>query len=249
MSMLIAKLPLQNHHRIALEQAVEYANNIVEPTGIVLSGSIVRGNPDASSDLDIVILHKGSWRRRIQGWFNGTPAELFFNSRDWLEYCIHDEAAHGRPVMAHMLSSGFLLQDSDGRMAELINTAKFVLSQGPGLSTADLLRERYAAACKVEDALDFHGVDTGDARQALALAVDAIVKYFYLMRNCHLPRPKERLSLLAETAPETAGLLSLALSEMPSEALVALKQASKKVLGVSGFFEWDSGWDNTLPPA
>ena len=58
-SVMFAKLPLEPHHRIALEQAIEYISTITEPLAIVVSGSIVRGNRDPSSDLDIVVLQTG----------------------------------------------------------------------------------------------------------------------------------------------------------------------------------------------
>jgi hypothetical protein len=245
----IAGLQLQEKHRIALQQALDSLASVADPIGIVVSGSIIRGNPNRSSDLDIVILHEQPWRRRIQRLFNGTPTELFFNSQEWLEHSIRDEAASGRPVMAHMLVTGILVKDSERRMADLIRTAQEVLAQGPGLKPDVLLRERYMAACLVEDALDFDGADTADARRNLALAADALVKYAFLETNRHLPRPKERLQRLADFAPELARLLSAALRAAPADATAALRQASERALGVSGFFEWDSGPDHTTPPS
>jgi hypothetical protein len=247
-SIPIAELQLQERHRMALQQAIEWLTSIVDPVGIVVSGSIIRGNPAASSDLDIVVLHDQPWRRRIQKLFNRTPTELFFNSQEWLEHSIRDEASRGRPSMAHMLATGTLVKDRENRMADLIRAARDVLAEGPGLRPEVLLRERYLAACLVEDALDFDGADTADARQILALAVDALVRYAYIETNRHLPRPKERLELLTGFAPDLARLLSRALREAPAEAIGTLRQASERALGVSGFFEWDSGPDHTTPP-
>jgi hypothetical protein len=243
----IAQLQLQESHRIALRQALESIAGIADPVGIVVSGSIIRGNPGPSSDFDISVLHDQPWRRRIQRLFNGTPTELFFNSQEWLEHYIRDEIA--RPITAHMLATGILVQDRENRMAGLIRAAQEVLARGPELPPHALPRERYVAACLVEDALDFEGADTADARLNLALAVDALVKYAYLETNRHLPRPKERLSLLAGFAPELARLLSRALSEAPADAIGPLRAASERTLGVAGFFEWDSGPDHTTPPS
>lgn len=244
----IENLQLREKHRIALQEALDSLPSVTEPLGVVVSGSIVRGNPGPSSDLDIVVLHGQPWRRRIQRWFNGTPVELFFNSRDWLEHCIRDEAAHGRPVMAHMLATGALVLDVDRQMATVIETAKAVLERGPCMSADALLRDRYAAACLVEDALDFDGVDSADSRQLLACAVHALVNHAYFRQNRFLPRPKERLASLASIEPGVAGLLSQALTEPGVGGLNALKQAAEQVLGCAGFFEWDSGQDNALPP-
>lgn len=240
--------PLRDQHRLALEQAVEWLPSIAQAVGIVASGSIVRGNPGPSSDLDLVILHDQPWRRRVQRWFNGTPVELFFNSEAWLMHCIQSEADEGRPVMAHMLATGKLLLDVDGRLGALKRLSHDILQRGPGLGPAALLRDRYAAATQVEDALDFIDAGTPDARQARALAVHALVCHAYLRKNRFLPRPKERLHLLAQDEPLLADLLATALGPSPAEAMVALREASLHVLEVAGFFEWDSGEDDSLPP-
>lgn len=242
-------LPLQEQHRDALKQAVEWLPSIAQPVGIVASGSIVRGNPGPSSDLDLVILHDQPWRRRVQRWFNGTPVELFFNTEAWLRHCIHGEATEGRPVMAHMLATGALLLDVDGRLDALKRLSQDLLQRGPGLSPAALLRDRYAAATQVEDALDFGNENTPDAIQARALAVHALVRHAYLKNGQFLPRPKERLRMLAEAEPALAGLLASTLGQSPAEATVSLRAASHQILDAAGFFEWDSGADTSLPPS
>jgi predicted nucleotidyltransferase len=76
-------LQISAGHLEALQQVLCWVPKVVEPLGLVVTGSIVRGNPDPHSDLDIVVLHQHPWRRRVQRWFNGTPTELFFNSEAW----------------------------------------------------------------------------------------------------------------------------------------------------------------------
>jgi hypothetical protein len=244
----IVNLELQDKHRDAMQQALDWLRGVAQPLGVVVSGSIIRGNPGPASDLDIVVLQKEQGRRRIQRWFNGTPVELFFNSEEWLQHCIREEAAQGRPVMAHMLATGRVVLDTDAHMARVVETAREVLGRGPNLSADALIRDRYRAACQVEDTLDFDGTDTPDGRRLLAVAVDAIVSHFYLRQNRFLPRPKERLAILATIEPEVARLLTLALTQAPALAINTLKQASEVVLGTSGFFEWDSGQDSLAPP-
>lgn len=239
---------LEPRYRIALQEVLEWIPGIVEPVGIVASGSIIRGNPGPSSDLDVVILHDQPWRRRIQRWFNGVPVELFFNSEDWLKHYFQAEAAEGRPVMPHMLATGELLLDTAGRMEALQRQSREVLERGPHLSAEALVLSRYLAAAQVEDALDFAGSDSPDARRQLALAVEVLIRHEYLRHNRFLPRPKERLKLLAETAPRLTGLLASVLTEPAQVAEAALREASQLILGVNGFFEWDSGVDRSVPP-
>jgi len=180
-----------------MQQALDWLPSVAIPVGVVVTGSIIRGNPGSSSDLDIVVLLNEPWRRRVQRLFNGTPAEVFFNSPEWLRHCIRDEAARGRPVMAHMLTTGVLVRDTDGRMANVIQTATEVLARGPCLSDEALLRGRYAAVCQLEDAMDFADANTPDAHQSRASAVAAITAHAYLQANRFLPRPKERLCACA----------------------------------------------------
>ena len=89
-----------------------------DPFAVVVSGSIVRGNPDPAGDFDIIVIHRHSWQRRVQKWFEGVPTEIFGNSPEWIESYLKQESAEGRPVMAHMLTTGvvqFVLKSSSSR--------------------------------------------------------------------------------------------------------------------------------------
>ena len=149
--------------------------------------------------------------------------------------------------MAHMLATGATLLDTEDRLAALRKEALTILEKGPGFSPDALLRDRYAAATQVEDALDFRDEDTADARQVRALAVAALVRHAFLKENQFLPRPKERLQVLAQSQPELARRLSAALQLPHLEALTALREASESLIGGAGFFEWDSGPETNLP--
>ena len=56
--------------------------------------------------------------------------------------------------MAHMLATGTVLFDTEGRMAALVGFPARSFSAA-SLTAQALERERYAAACQVEDALDW----------------------------------------------------------------------------------------------
>jgi hypothetical protein len=241
-------LQLCARHLEALRKALAFVFEIVEPIGVVATGSIIRGNPNPASDLDIVILHGEPWRRRIQRFFNDTPTELFFNPEEWLSHDIRQEAAHGRPVMAHMLATGVILLDTGEQMSALVEQSRATLLRGPRPSAEALLRECYAAACLVEDALDLDEADALDRAQHFASAVQALVRHDYLRRNLFLPRPKERLRLLQIDQPELYALLEIAHFSAFPEASEALRKAARLVLGTTGFFEWDSGKSNAGPP-
>lgn len=240
---------LSDQHRVALDAALAWLPEVVAPTAIVATGSIMRGDPHAASDLDLVVLHDASWRRRVQRWFNGTPVEIFINSEAWLRHCIDSEAAKGRPVMAHMLATGELVRADDGRMAELQAHATAVLARGPNLGPDALLRDRYAAATLVEDALDMEDGASPDAQRLRALAVDALLRHEFLRQNRFLPRQKERFSALQTVDRALAHLLASAMHEPAQHACAALRESAERILGTVGFFEWDSGPDASTPGA
>src|SRR5512138_765766 len=71
--------PLASPYDEALREAIGAVLAEVEPTGIVATGTIVRGVAHASSDLDVFVIHEAAYRRRIQRVFRGVPTEIFIN--------------------------------------------------------------------------------------------------------------------------------------------------------------------------
>src|SRR6185436_18043792 len=88
---------LSERYDTALRKAVEFIFNRFQPIGIVATGSIIRGNPDATSDLDIEVVHNARFRQRIQKFFNDVPAEIFVNPISWIERYLSEEKEEGRP--------------------------------------------------------------------------------------------------------------------------------------------------------
>lgn len=240
-STLEQRLPaLSPRHRAALLEAWDWIDATLTPQGLLVTGSIVRGEGHAGSDLDLVVLWRRPGRRRMQRWFAGLPAEVFANSAGWLSHSTATEARNGRPVMAHMLATGVVLRDDDGVLANLVADAVEVLLAGLQVPTPELERRRYLAACAVEDALDLAG-DGGDARLLGNRAVDAMLEYAFLARGHFLPRAKVRLAALREADPGAAdALLAVLDATDPAARAQRLREAGEQLLGASGFFAWDS---------
>jgi len=99
----------------------------------VVSGSILRGNPDRNSDLDIYVIHRQPFRRRIQKYFIGVPCELFLNNFAQVYQYFEQECKDNRPVTAHMLASGQVIRGAgDPELQELIHAAHGFLTRSPG---------------------------------------------------------------------------------------------------------------------
>jgi predicted nucleotidyltransferase len=226
----------------ALREAVQFVlERCPDTQGIVVSGTILRGNPAPSSDLDIYVIRRELQRQRVQKFFNGVPAEIFINpAKKVLDY-FEDEARDARPITAHMLSTGFTILDCDGVMAGLQTQARQILQTPPDPGAETLTTARYMAATRYEDATDIAGTRPEAARMILGLAVHDMIQYHFLADHRFVPRDKDLLDALA-TWDITLGALvrrfySAATLE---EALAAAEQIADRTIATRGFFEWES---------
>jgi predicted nucleotidyltransferase len=72
--------PLPEHYSAALRDAVEFIlTRFHSVTGIVAAGTIIRGIPSPSSDLDVYVVQTDSFRQRIQRFSKEVPTEIFVN--------------------------------------------------------------------------------------------------------------------------------------------------------------------------
>ena len=233
---------LSARYDVALRAALGYVFGEFEPFAIVVSGSIVRGNPDPASDFDILVLHRHSWRRRVQKWFEGVPAEIFVNSPEWMNRYLEEEAAEGRPIMAHMLTTGTLVYTSSPDTDLILERARQSLEGGAPFSEFALEQQRYTAACLYEDAFEIVGRDSANAMLILARAVEATVRYWFASRQRFSVRSKDQIELIRSEDSATAALIEQAmLGPAIGDRIVAGRALAQRVIGHTGFFEWDSG--------
>jgi len=232
---------LNEPYRAALHEAVQFLFECFEIRAIVASGSILRGNPDANSDLDMVAIHSAPFRQRIQRRFNGVPAELFVNPLERLPRSFAEDRRRGRPSLAHMLATGVVLYDRDGIAPVIKAQATAHLDAGPDFSESELQLLRYGVATWFEDAVDLVARDPALCRLALHHAVEDAVTYRYLAANRWRPRFKELISGLAELDPA----LQLEVERFfavtgLTDQLAAARAIIAACVGETGFFEWES---------
>jgi hypothetical protein len=232
---------LREPYATALREAVAFVLTRTEPIGIVASGTIIRSNPDASSDLDIYIIHRQPWRQRVQRWFNGVPCELFFNPPDAIEGYFIEEHADGRPLTAHMLATGAPVLNDDPAVDALIARAQQMMATPLRCDDFGLRMARYGAATLFEDALDVAERDEATATLLLDKAVSAALEYAFRSRGLFVPRHKDLLRILADLdARSSDAARRFYTSATWEERLVAATIIMDVVIGVRGFFEWES---------
>ncbi len=225
----------------ALREAVQFVLSQVAPAGLIAAGSILRGKPDKSSDLDIYVIHQGDWRQRMQKWFNGVPCEIFINPPAAIESYFDEEQAGARPMTAHMLGTGFVLLNADPIVDLLIQRARNKLAQPPLSNNLRLMMARYNAAMQFEDAMDVAGRDISTANMILCKSVSSALEYFFLARSRMMPRDKDLLAELAAIEPKTAAMAQQFFSSGQWEERVATAgMLMDRIIGARGFFEWES---------
>jgi len=244
----IEDLRLPEHYAAALRDAVTFIHERYQPTGIVVSGTIIRGAPDLTSDFDIVVAHEAPWRQRCQRLFRGVPAEMFVNPPFQIRRAFRSEAGDWRPVLSHMIATGAILHDPAGIMGELKDEAQAILDAGPRMSEEQHTQARYMIATAFEDAEDIRERDPDRAVAMLVTAVlDAIRLHFRASGRWH-PREKDLLRALDGLDP-AMGRLAREVMRVSSEndRFHAAREIVRHVTGATGFFAWESAPEPLSP--
>src|SRR5258706_16463159 len=113
----------------AADELGAYVRATYAPIGIVISGSIVRGEAGPASDLDVFVVHDQPWRLREQRRFAGVPAEMFVNPPDRIRQYFANEHRDGRPSTTHMFATGERLPPVPPVIDELVREARAWLAK------------------------------------------------------------------------------------------------------------------------
>ena len=231
---------LTERYDIALRMAIDYLLENYEPVGIIASGTIIRGTPDKSSDLDIYVIHKEPYRQRLQKYFNGVPAEMFINPPFQVEKYFIEEQAARRPLTAHMLSTGYVILDIDPIIRILQQKAEGYLLEPPE-APQELIYQRYLIALLYEDAVDIVEKDPDTANMIAHRAVVEMLDYCFVKAGKFLPRAKSLLTELGKVDGEIAQLVRKFYQETNIlEKVEIAGKLAEQTVGGRGFFEWAS---------
>lgn len=221
-----------------IAQAVAYARDTYDPLGVVVGGSLVRGEGGPHSDLDVVIVHRCPWRLRDQRRFGGVPAELFVNPPHALRGYFVTERAEGRPVMAHLLAHGRVMPGAEAEVLALVDEARASWEAGP--PPFDRAAAVHGAVDLLDDARDLHGRDDAGELALLAAATQRIAEVAERAAGRWAPRRKAALATLARRDPDCARLVGAFAAAPPEARLELVAELARHVLGVDGFFSWRS---------
>ena len=230
---------LTEKYDIALRGAVEFILSRYTVAGIIVSGSIIRGNPDPASDLDIYVIHRQSFRQRLQKFFNQVPAEIFVNPPSAVERYFVEEQASRRPLTAHMLATGFVVLQLDPVIDELREKAVSLLKQPPE-APKDMTMPRYLTALLLEDAVDVVEKDPETAEMIVYRAVQEMLNYIFIQAGRFLPRQKSLLDEVVRIDPQTAELArDFYQASSLAQKMELAGQIADRTVGEHSFFEWE----------
>lgn len=226
----------------ALRQAVVHILERYDPIAIIVTGTILRGDAGPTSDLDMWVLWDDPRRQRAQRRFNGVPAEIFVNPPARVQRYFDEERGEGRPITAHMVSTGFVVYDGDPALNEIREQAAKELAKGPGVTEEGLTAQRYRAATLLEDGLDILDDDPAGSALLMSSAVETLVRAEYLAAGRWQPRDKELVARLGEVDATLARYVhAFHTAASVGEKASAARMAFHHAIGEVGFFEWESG--------
>lgn len=226
-----------------------YVRETYSPLGIVVAGSIVRGEAGPNSDLDVFVIHDQPWRLREQRRFEGVPVELFINPVEQVRRYFASGHAEGKPDTAHMLATGEPIEPVGEVVHELIAEAREWLARPLDPTPEELASHRYADVDALDDARDVIAFDPAAAGLILAEAVRCIIGYAFWKERKFQPRRKDAVAALAAMDPEAAALVGQWAASTGMDAFSVVEALARHVLGADTFFEWTSAREPTTSSA
>src|SRR5437867_8494030 len=123
---------------IALVMQLLHAEFGTDLFGVLAAGSRLRGDGDAHSDLDVVVVIASPRRRRWNVVLGGVEIEMFINPPFQMHRYFEQERQSGRGLEPHLCSTGRIVYDPQGVMAAIQAEASSIWDAGPSpLSAQD----------------------------------------------------------------------------------------------------------------
>lgn len=233
------KLPTQYY--VALRGAVSFVLASFRPVGIIASGTILRGNPDTTSDIDLLVVHLEPMRQRLQKFFNGVPVEIFVNPPWAIQADFAQDQCSARPISAHMMATGHVILATDPIVDELRRKAEWLLTQPPDLNEEAITRAKYTAATRFEDGIDLALRNPVGASMMLSQSLVEMMRFAFLQARRFIPRDKDLLEEFALLDDEAATKVRAFFQTSDCQERVRLAtEVADRILGTRGFFEWRS---------
>jgi hypothetical protein len=221
--------------------------------GVLAGGSRLRGEGDARSDLDTVVVIERPRRRRCNLMIAGVEIEMFINPPFQMRRYFDEERLTGRGQMSHLCATGRVVFDPRGVMATIQNEACSIWEAGPPpLSDVDRWQFRYHTADLLRDIEDVRANDEERAAFLIGLLLSQLIDQHYRVAGRWLHKRKRVMNDLAQwDAP--ASRLARQACHGPDpigarcSAVRALADHVLAPLGGVMPVEWSTDWEAVKP--
>jgi predicted nucleotidyltransferase len=174
-----------------------------EVVGIILFGSWARGNNRPDSDVDLVVILKEGYRRKVE-YRNKQAFEIIYTTeRSAVEYWNnHKDDAAGLWEVAK------ILYDKDGTIRVIKEEIEQIIKNGKKmLDEFQLAQSRFDAEDQLRYVDSIMETDAITANLVLTNKVFNLTQLFFDIRQLWTPAPKQRLTKIEEISPHIYSLL------------------------------------------
>jgi hypothetical protein len=148
-----------------------------------------------------------------------------------------------------MMATGTVVLATDPVVEQLRQTAISLVNSSPRLTPQKLTSARYAAATKLEDAMDVIERSPAAANMMVSQAVGQMLQYAFLKAGRFIPRDKDILDALTNLDSDLASKVKLFFESGDCTRRMHLAtELADRILQVRGFFEWASEPEEMPPP-
>lgn len=123
----------ENRREAALRAAQTcLATRFAGASHIFVAGSIMRGDGNAFSDIDLVVIYpvlEHAWRESFS--LDGFPIEAFVHDAETLAYFVEKDIEGGAPVIVNMVAHGVIVGEALEPATAMQQEAQAILAQGP----------------------------------------------------------------------------------------------------------------------
>lgn len=231
---------LSPRHKLAMATATSFIRETFTPAGILVAGTIIRGEGHTNSDLDFAVVHDKPWRQRVQRFDEGVPVEIFVNPPGQWRKTFMGEVRNGQPSMLGIFSSGISIHDDGGQLSGLVEQARQLLEKGPEISEEHFTNLRYALVTHFEDAVDIEQIDLDRSNAYVVNSLLQAARLRILQSRAWLPREKQLFDRLETLDPDFGHSLRQVFDAPRRQWVRRATPIVEQVADTPRFFAWES---------
>ncbi len=227
---------LQQHHLDAALRAAKkcFTDRFKGASHLFVAGSIMRGEGNPLSDIDLVVVYPKLERARRESFItDGLPVEAFVHDRETLAYFVKSDVDSGVPSILHMIGDGVIISEAPDEAESLQQQMRTILARGPNpLSGERYDAMRYFLSDLVDDLAAERPLD--ETAAVSAMIYPRLIDLVLLGRSQWTGKGKWGPRLLRRTDPALADRMTKAFQKAVQGDAAELLALARQVLDQHG---------------